>query len=191
MSFNNKKYRNVFMDFGYSEIEINKRVLETFEEIFYGPNRFYFTTEDSMGYLVDTGNNDVRSEGMSYGMMMCVQMDRKKEFDAIWAWAKTYMYMEDGVNSGYFAWSVRTDGVKNAYGPAPDGEEFFAMALFFASHRWGDGDGIFNYSREAKDLLHTCVHKGETGNGRSMWDENNYLIRFITECDFTDPSYHL
>ena len=27
-----------------------------------------------MGYLEDTGNNDARTEGMSYGMMMCVQL---------------------------------------------------------------------------------------------------------------------
>ena len=24
-----------------------------------------------------------------------------------------------------------------------------------------------------------------------MWDPENHLIKFITECDFTDPSYHL
>ncbi|QEN03440.1 xylanase [Thiospirochaeta perfilievii] len=186
-----KEYRNVFKEAGYSEEEIDKRVNDTFEMIFYGADSFFSMVDETMGYIEDTGNNDVRSEGMSYGMMMTVQMDRKKEFDALWTWTKKYMYMSEGVNSGYFAWSVGTDGSKNAYGPAPDGEEFFAMALFFASHRWGDGEGIYNYSKEAKDLLHTCVHKGETGNGRSMWDENNYLIRFITECDFTDPSYHL
>ena len=27
------------------------------------------------------------------------------------------------------------------------------MALFFASHRWGDGEGIFDYSHEAKEIL--------------------------------------
>ena len=70
--------------------------------------------------------------------------------------------------------------------------KFFAMALFFAAHRWGDGEGIFNYSREAKELLHTCIHKGENGEGgRAMWDASNHLIRFITDVDFSDPSYHL
>ena len=34
-----------------------------------------------MAYIEDTGNHDARTEGMSYGMMMCVQMDRKEEFD--------------------------------------------------------------------------------------------------------------
>ena len=147
---------------------------------------------DDMAYIEDTGNHDGRTEGMSYGMMMCVQMDRKEEFDRLWKWAKTYMYLEEGENAGYFAWSVQPDGTKNSFGAAPDGEEFFAMALFFAAHRWGDGEGIFNYSREAKELLHTCIHKGENGEGgRAMWDASNHLIRFITDVDFSDPSYHL
>ena len=187
----NKIYRNVFEEIGFSNAEISKRVNETFEEIFYGENAFFQMSRNDTAYLEDTGNNDVRTEGMSYGMMMCVQMDRKKEFDCIWKWARTYMYMEHGINKGYFAWSVKPNGEKNSHGPAPDGEEYFAMALFFASHRWGDGDGIFCYSLEAKNLLHTCLHKGENGPGHAMWDSKNYLIRFVPELDFTDPSYHL
>lgn len=42
-----------------------------------------------MAYIEDTGNNDARTEGMSYGMMLCVQLDMKEEFDRIWKWAKT------------------------------------------------------------------------------------------------------
>ena len=149
-------------------------------------------TEDrEMAYLEDTGNHDVRTEGMSYGMMMCVQTGHKEEFDLLWKFARAYMYMDYGRDAGYFAWSVACDGKKNAESPAPDGEEFFAMSLFFASHRWGDGEGIFCYSEEAKKILHACIHKEESGNGRNMWDKDNYLIRFVPECDFTDPSYHL
>ena len=65
------------------------------------------------------------------------------------------------------------------------------MALFFASHRWGDGEGIFEYSKEARELLHTCVHKGEKNDGFPMWDPDNKLIRFVPALPFTDPSYHL
>ncbi len=187
----NKRYRNVFVECGYSMKDVESRVQETFQDIFYGENRFYFEGEEETGYLVDTGNDDVRTEGMSYGMMMCVQLDKKKEFDHIWKWAKTYMYMSEGENSGYFAWSVKRDGTKNSLGPAPDGEEFFAMSLIFASHRWGDGEGIFNYLEEAKSLLHSCVHKGEHGDGKPMWNPDNKLIKFVPELEFTDPSYHL
>lgn len=188
------KYRNVFEEAGYQREEIDRRKEEIFQTLFYGTpeERIYHPVGKDMGYIEDTGNHDARTEGMSYGMMMCVQMDKKEEFDRLWKWAKTYMYLTEGDNAGYFAWSVQTDGTKNSFGAAPDGEEFFAMALFFASKRWGDGEGIFAYKKEAQELLHTCIHKGEKdGMGRAMWDTSNHLIRFIAEVDFSDPSYHL
>lgn len=193
-AFYTGKYRNAFAEAGYKETEIEKRKELIFETLFYGTEeeRIYHPVGDDMGYMEDTGNHDVRTEGMSYGMMMCVQMNRKAEFDRLWKWARTYMYLEEGDNAGYFAWSCGTDGTKNSYGAAPDGEEFFAMALFFAAHRWGNGEGIFDYQKEAENLLHTCLHKGENGTaGRSMWDRENKLIRFIVDVDFSDPSYHL
>ena len=189
-----KSYPNVFLECGYGEDEIRRKIDSSFQTIFYGSKaeRFYHPVGTDMGYVEDTGNYDVRTEGMSYAMMMCVQMDRKEEFDRLWKWSKTYMYMEKGENAGYFAWSCQTDGTKNSWGPAPDGEEYFAMSLFFASNRWGDGKGIFCYSKEAKDILHSCLHKGEKkGDGDPMWNLDNHLIKFIPNCDFTDPSYHL
>lgn len=66
------------------------------------------------------------------------------------------------------------------------------MALFFASKRWGDGEGIFNYSKEARAILRECLHQGEDGKGGApMWEKSNHLIKFVTECDWSDPSYHL
>ena len=186
------RYRNLFAELGYSLAEINTRTEEIFETLFYGGEdvQLYHSVGADMACFEDTGNYDVRTEGMSYAMMMCVQMDRKEEFDRLWRWAKTYMFLNDGPNAGYFAWSCGLDGRKNACGPAPDGEEYFAMALFFAAHRWGDGE--VHYEAEARQLLRTCLHKGEDGEGgRPMWDPESYLIRFIPELDFSDPSYHL
>lgn len=60
-------------------------------------------------------------------MMICVQLDKKEEFDRIWKWTVTYMWLDEGENEGYFAWSCGLDGSKNAYGAAPDGEEFFEV----------------------------------------------------------------
>lgn len=188
------KYRNVFKECGYSEDEITKRVEQTFETIFYGKEeeRFYHEVGDDMAYMEDTGNHDVRTEGMSYGMMVCVQMNKKEEFDRLWKWVRTYMYIENGPNKNYFVWSCGLDGSKNADGPAPDGEEYFAMALFFASARWGDGEGIFNYGAEAKAILRECVHKGEASHpGEPMWEPSNKLIKFVPGFAFSDPSYHL
>lgn len=187
-------YRNFFAELGKSETEIRARIEHAAQVFFCGgpEERIYHEAGEDMGYLEDTGNRDARTEGMSYGMMLCVQLDRKAEFDRIWKWAKTYMYLEKGENEGYFAWSCAPDGTKNAYGPAPDGEEYFAMALFFASHRWGDGEGIFDYSEEARKILRACLHKGENGRaGHPMWNRDNGLILFVPGSPFTDPSYHL
>lgn len=193
-AFYTEEYRNLFKEFGYSDDEISKRLEEIWEQLFnpeHEETRIYFPVGDDMGYILDTGNLDVRTEGMSYGMMMAVQMDRKDIFDRLWKWTKTYMYMDSGIHAGYFAWSCSPDGTKNFHGPAPDGEEYFAMALFFASHRWGDGPYPFNYSEQAREILHTCLHKGEDGEGYPMWNRENKLIKFIPEVEFTDPSYHL
>lgn len=188
----NRTYRNIFKELGRTDEQISARLKEIVQEFFYSEDKVYHTAGDDMGFLEDTGNHDARTEGMSYGMMMCVQLDMKDEFDRIWKWARTYMYMDAGWNEGYFAWSCALDGTKNADGPAPDGEEFFAMALFFASHRWGDGEGIFEYSREARELLHACITKGTNGRpGAPMWNRDNKLILFVPGVDFSDASYHL
>ncbi len=193
-AFDTGRYRSVFAEIGKSETEIRQKIQDAVHTFFYGSEeeRIYHPVGDDMGYLEDTGNHDARTEGMSYGMMMCVQLDMKEEFDRIWKWSKTYMYMDEGENEGYFAWSCQTDGKKNAHGPAPDGEEYYAMALFFASHRWGDGEGIFEYAREARAILRACVHKGEKGRpGQPMWNRENKQILFVPGSEFTDPSYHL
>ena len=193
-AYNDKKYRNVFSEIGKSDAEIEKKIKDAVDTFFYGSEeeRIFHPVGDDMGYLEDTGNHDARTEGMSYGMMMCVQLDMKEEFDRIWKWSKTYMWMNEGENEGYFAWSCNVDGSKNSNGPAPDGEEFYAMALFFASHRWGDGEGVFNYSAEAKEILRACVHKGENGRaGAPMWNRDNHLVLFVPGHPFSDPSYHL
>lgn len=189
----NGKYPCLFEKAGYDKDEIKSRVLRIFKTLFYGAEheRIYHPSGDDMGYILDTGNLDVRTEGMSYGMMMCVQTDHREEFDRIWKWVMTYMYMDEGINRGFFRWSCHPDGSANSDGPAPDGEEYFAMALLFASHRWGDGEGIFNYSRQACDVLHAMIREGSDSAGRGMFDTENHLIRFICEVDFTDPSYHL
>ncbi len=179
---------NLLSDYGYKEQDIEARVQECWHTLFEGKKseRIYFEAGKDMGFITDTGWEDVRTEGMSYGMMMAVQMDKKEVFDRLWKWTKTYMYIKEGAFKGYFCWSCGLDGSRNAEGPAPDGEEYFAMALFFAYHRWGNGTGIFNYEKEANAIL-----KKATGKKNNMWNPENYLIRFIPDSPFSDPSYHL
>lgn len=187
------EYRNVLAELGYDETMITTRLQEAWGQLFEGEaeTRIYHVSGHDKGYMLDTGNLDVRTEGMSYGMMMAVQMDRQEVFDRLWKWTMEHMYMTEGYHAGYFAWACAPDGKPLSNGPAPDGEEYFALALFFASHRWGDREAPFNYGTQARDLLRTCLHKGEDGHGQPMWNPNNKLIKFIPDVEFSDPSYHL
>jgi oligosaccharide reducing-end xylanase len=141
---------------------------------------------------------------MSYGMMISVQLNKKVEFDAIWNWAKTYMYISDPNHPsyGYFSWSSKTDGTPNEETPAPDGEEYFVMSLYFAAAQWGNGAGIYNYKQQADELLTNMRHHVEkTGPTKfgprtvaAEVNERARMIRFVPSInrgDFTDPSYHL
>ena len=111
------------------------------------------TADGPASYVLDVGNADVRSEGMSYGMMIALQMGRKAEFDALWNWAATHMRYASGPRQGYFRWQCQPTGCKQDAVPASDGEEYFATALLMAASRWGNGQGLYDYNAQAQALL--------------------------------------
>lgn len=187
---------------GKGPAEIGDKVEAAFQALFHGGDNatVYYEVGPDEAYILDVYDNDVRTEGMSYGMMIAVQLDKKAEFDRLWTWAKHYMYQSAGPGSGYFAWHRTPEGgpVASNYptGPAPDGEEYFATALILASQRWGDGTGIYDYGAEARALLDVMVHKGEDTEAQaagvtSMFDPTQKLVVFVpsTWASFTDPSY--
>ncbi len=186
-------YPNQFARIGISDETVRERVDAAFHTIFFDPEeKFYHEVDADAACMEDTGNHDARTEGMSYGMMMAVQMDRQDIFDRLWTFAERYMLLKSGRHEGYFAWSVQLDGKHNAEGPAPDGEEYFAMALFMADRRWGSREGIFDYAAQARTILRHCVHQHEMApGGQPMWDPENHYIRFVPDTLWTDPSYHL
>ena len=189
-------YRNLFREYGYSEDEINKKVESTWEKLFHGNDdeRLYNQVGDDMAYIYTADTDDVRSEGMSYGMMICVQMDKQEEFNCLWKWAKTHMQHKSGEYKGYFAWQMNTNGTIKSNTPASDGEEYFATALLFASARWGNGKGIYNYHKEAQEILTTMLHQADDGKGVNMFNSEHKMPVFCpigSAATYTDPSYHL
>jgi len=212
-AFETRQYRNVFVEMGYQPAAVEVKLKEVFNDVFRGPNKVYFEVGDSMGYVSDVKNHDARTEGMSYGLMVAVQFGEKDIFDRLWRWSKKYMQHQDGNRKGYFAWSCRTDGTRNAEGAASDGELYFITALIFASNRWGDNTGI-NYKAEAQHILN-CIQpkeytpeprQGSFGGfggfgGQQSGPQRMYLIdpetKLITFTPdgfgqrFTDPSYHI
>ena len=155
-------YRNLFVEVGHTPQEVTARINSAFQQLFHGDPQtqaVYFpagtNANGPLAYIHDVANRDVRSEGMSYGMMIAVQLDRKAEFDALWNWSKTYMYHASSNHPayGYFSWSMKTNGVAIDEMPAPDGEEYYAMALYFAAARWGNGSGIYQLPRRGRPFV--------------------------------------
>lgn len=205
-------YRNLFKEWGKTDAEIDAKVNDAFNQLFYGTDsqKIYYemASDSSKAYIYTADTNDVRSEGVSYGMMFCVQMNKQTEFNKLWKFAKTHMQHQTGAKTGYFAWQVRTDGTIIDANSAADGEEYFAMALYFASKRWGNGTGIFNYQAEADTILNHMVRHREImglqpwdGSSENMIAMNNSNGRktakqvvftpYGSSADHTDPSYHL
>ena len=168
-AFASGRYRNLFAEqLGKTPAETHARIERAFQRFFHGDGqeeRVYFETganaNGPLAYVTDWANNDARSEGMSYGMMIAVQLGKKREFDALWNWSKTHMQVTDPANPslGYFAWSMSTDGSPRSVSAAPDGEEYYAMALYFAANRWGNGAGIYDYRAEADRILTGMRHR--------------------------------
>ena len=210
-AFATKRYRNLFLEAGHSQKEISQKIGAAFQQLFHGdPDTqtvYYPVGQNANGplaYLSDINNKDVRSEGMSYGMMIAVQLNKKAEFDALWNWSKTFMYQASPTHPafGFFSWSMKIDGTPNSESPAPDGEEYWVTALYFAAGRWGSGTGIYNYRAEADRLLDNIKNRpaiaGQTVRGPEtdgpQFSAEHKMVRFTPNNlrpDHTDPSYHL
>jgi oligosaccharide reducing-end xylanase len=215
-AFATGRYRNAFAELGHPESEIRAKLDAAYAALFHGDPEteavFFGAGENAygkLGYVMDVGNSDIRSEGMSYGMTIAVEMNRREDFDALWNWAKTHMYHGDPKHPcyGYFSWQMHPDGKPVDEMPAPDAEEYMITALFFASHRWGDGQGIYRYSQAALELLDRIKNREEikgTVNGShgtsavALFNREQRMVRFTPDTgnfqkngDHTDPSYHL
>ena len=212
-------YRNLFAENGHSRQEIREKVDAAFQQLFHGDPAnqtvYYSAGNNSNGplaYITDIKHHDVRTEGLSYGMMIAVQMNRKAEFDALWNWSKTYLYHNspEHPSCGFFSWQAKTNGAALSEFVAPDGESYYVMALYFAANRWGNGRGIYNYKEQADELLANMRHRAMirgpvfmlrqntnstlTVTAGALFNEEHKMVLFSPSSErgqFTDPSYHL
>jgi oligosaccharide reducing-end xylanase len=111
-------------------------------------------------------------------MMVAVQLDKQTEFDRLWTWVKKHM----ANGTGEISWSVSPSGNRNSMGGAPEGEEYFATALIFASKRWGDA-GKYDYAKEAQWVLDVIRTK--------YFNTQYHLVKFVSGSNNTDASYIL
>jgi len=180
---------------------VQARIDSAFQQLFYGNDstqRVYYPAGPDQAYIKDILNNDVRTEGISYGMMIAVQLNKKEEFDRLWNWAQTHMQHHSGLGQGFFAWHCRTSGEQLSYSSASDGEEWIVTALFFAASRWGDGKGQEKYRQQAQTILDAMLGKTPRSDEQrvitNMFNRDHKMVVFVPNGeadDFTDPSYHL
>ena len=210
-------YRNLFAENGHSQKEIREKVNSAFQQLFHGDltnqTVYYSAGVNSNGplaFTTDIKHEDVRTEGLSYGMMIAVQMDKKTEFDALWNWSKTFLYHDSPTHPsyGFFSWQAKTNGVTMSQFVSPDGEEYYVTALYFAANRWGSGQGIYNYKAQADELLTNMRHRAQITGGifnarrntnssvtaGALFHPEHKMVLFSPSSEraqFTDPSYHL
>ncbi|MBQ0063879.1 MAG: hypothetical protein KBS94_07695 [Prevotella sp.] len=193
-------YRNLIKEAGHTDADINNRLQMLWDKYFVNGNadneRLYYELGADEAYILDVNNNDVRSEGMSYGMMICVQMDKKAQFDKLWKFVKNRMQIQEGSKKGYIAWKCSKDGSSRDGNCAPDGDEVIAMALMFAAGRWGSGTGIYDYWKEANDILNNALQKDHYINSSTtnMFNDEAAQVVFVpyaSSATHTDPSYHM
>jgi oligosaccharide reducing-end xylanase len=182
---------------------------EPAELIVAGGYRLYYELpqDPTLAFIWAADSSDVRSEGMSYGMMLAVQMNMREQFDRLWKFARTYMqYPSDSPISAWrhhFRWQggVRPVNAKEwsvKFGaqttPAPDGEEYFAAALFLADRRWGSS-GEVDYRGEGAKITWALLHNRPTRDNRfPAINQQANMVVFVpyeSSNDHSDPSYHL
>jgi len=168
---------------------------------------YYELPQDrSMAFIWAADSNDIRSEGMSYGMMIAVQMDLQDQFNSLWKFAQTFMQFPANAGQtswrGNFRWqgSVNTGNANNWQvnfnantGPAPDGDEYFAAALYLADRRWGSNGGV-NYQQQADTISHAMISNPAANGNTPLFDGGSNLVVFFPSggsAGFTDPSYNL
>jgi len=168
---------------------------------------YYELPQDpSQAFIWAADSNDIRSEGMSYGMMIAVQLDMQQQFDRLWNFARAYMQFPGSSNVTAWRYYFRWQGSVNAQdanawqvnygadtGPAPDGDEYFAAALYLADRRWGSG-GAINYRQEANNIASAMLNNAAAGGRTPIIDRNSNMVVFFpsgNSAGFSDPSYHL
>lgn len=194
-----KDYRNILKEAGYSQEKIDSKLQAIKKQFFEGDEkngRLYYELGDDEAYILDTGNSDVRTEGLSYGMMICVQLDMQTEFDKLWRFTKNHSMHKSGANKGYFAWQLNTDGSIKDGNAAPDGDEYIATALMFAAGRWGNNSTGIDYWKEANYILDNMLSKGHyfKSSHVNMFNKDEKQIVFVPyaqSATHTDPSYHM
>jgi oligosaccharide reducing-end xylanase len=162
-------YPNPFRDLlGQSDMAINAKLNNAFNTIFHGGpvSAIYVPVGTDQAYIEDSfHNNQIRTEGIGLGMMICVELNKQDEFDRLWRYARDVVQNQTGPDAGYFpSFCDAATGTATTSCLDPYGFEQFVTALIFANDRWGS-TGAIDYATDALALFHTMRHKEDDNGG--------------------------
>lgn len=136
---------------------------------------------------------DTVSEAQAYAMLRAVWMDDKETFDLVYRWTEENLSRKERFGDSLLAWhwGRREDGSFGVldWETASDADQDYALALIFASRRWG----LPHYLTKAKEVLDDIIDI-ETEIGP---DRLRYLVpgswatkeeRFILNPSYFSPA---
>jgi oligosaccharide reducing-end xylanase len=193
-------YPNPFRDLlGQSDTAINAKLNNAFNTIFHGGpvSAIYVPVGTDQAYIEDSfHNNQIRTEGIGLGMMICVELNKQDEFDRLWRYARDVVQNQTGPDAGYFpSFCDAATGTATTSCLDPYGFEQFVTALIFANDRW-TSTGAIDYATDALALFHTMRHKEDDNGGvvdgvTNMFDAATNLpfdVPDVTAAGVTRPS---
>jgi oligosaccharide reducing-end xylanase len=205
-------YQNAFRDvLGKPDGEIANKIHSAFDTLFHGTpadQAIFFPMGAGKAAIKDIFHNEeIRTEGMGLGMMICVEYDKQTEFDQLWRYAKENLIVKSGPARGYFnSYCDMSVGRDAESRPCldPFGLQQFAMALVLAHGRWGSnyqdaGPATIDYNADAWMLLDIMRNKERENGGiidgiTNTFDSRTFLVfdePKVTAFNYTRPAVEM
>jgi oligosaccharide reducing-end xylanase len=196
-------YPSAFRDLlGKSDAEIATKIEAVFAQLFHGDpstQAIYVPVGADQAYVQDVLHGDIRTEGIGYGMIVAVELNKRDEHDRLWTYAKKVLQRTSGPEQGYF--NSRCEVAALGMPPAMDcldpfGFEQILTALLFANDRWGSAPGAIDYASEAATLFNVMRLKeqdngGVVGGVTDMFDAKSRLafdVPSMAAATYTRPA---
>jgi len=182
-------YPNPFRDeLGKADADIQLKIDDAFAQLYHGDpltQAIFVVDSADQAHIQDFFHGDTRTEGLGWGMVIAVELDKRDDFDDLWRFSKAERQFTTGAAAGYFRSSCDTES-----GPAPCtdpfGMEQFVTALLFAHDRWGATPGPIDYGKDALALLDVMRHKQEANGG--IVDDVTDAFDSVTRLPFDFPN---
>jgi len=205
------EYKNVFRDvLKRTDQEIAQKLESAFATLFHGnpsDQAIFFAAGNKASIRDIFHNEEVRTEGIGLGMVICVEYDKQVEFDQLWRYAKEHLMVKTGADRGYLNSFCDTGIETNAASRPcldPFGLQQVAMALILAHGRWGSdgrdaGPDDLDYNSDTWKLLDVMREKERQNGGivdgiTNTFDANTYLVfdePKVTSFNYTRPAVEL